>query len=268
MRRLALALCCAAGCAETQRAAEALPSSVSVGHSLLTIDAEAPGERDELPRLATLAAEALAAIQPWGGLRVPTRITVLPDHAELERRTLHPRYGWLRAWARYDQVYLQSPRTWRFLFRPTDRQVREVLTHELTHCAMYQAVSDGSGWSELAIPLWFREGMASWTAREGDVRYPVEDLHQFLTEHPDLDPLRQADRMVQNDSRLVYSAAHWAFDRLAQRGPERIDRLLEDLRGGQSFEQGFATAFGESVDEFEDQVLSAWRGGAARPNRL
>jgi hypothetical protein len=258
VKRAALALCCASACATVARAPQG-PSSIAVPGSLLRIVAEKASERDELPVLAEQVAQALPIVARWGGLRVPTQITVLQDHAELERRTGQVGYGWLRAWARYDRIYVQAPSTWLFLFRPSAREIRELLTHELTHCVMYQAISDGHDWAQIQVPLWFREGLASWTAQETDKRFPIEDLHRFLVEHPNLDPLRQADHMVRDNSGLVYSAAHWAFGQLSARGTSRVVNLLGNLRGGLPFPQAFAAAFGESEDDFENQVLSAWR---------
>jgi hypothetical protein len=260
----ALALCCASACATVSRAPQA-PYSIEVPGSLLRITAETTSERGELPLLAEQAAQAIPIVARWGGLHVPTQIIVLRDHAELERRTGQVGYGWLRAWARYDQVYVQAPGTWRFLFRPSARELRELLTHELTHCVMYQAISGDHDWDQIRMPLWFREGMASWTAQETNKRFPVVDLHRFLAEHPDLDPLRQADEMVRDNSQLVYSAAHWAFNQLSVRGTSRVVDLLDAMRGGLPFPRAFAAAFGESEDDFEDQVLSAWRTYPAKP---
>ena len=42
--------------------------------------------------------------------------------------------------------------------------LNELLTHELTHCVMYQRAGTDLNWSLKGIPLWFREGMASVTA--------------------------------------------------------------------------------------------------------
>jgi hypothetical protein len=256
--------CVAVGCSHVPAIAWQ-PTSTDVPGSQVTVTAETAEDQGEVEPLATRVGEALPLIQRWGGLRVPTQIVILPDHGELERRIHLSGYAWLRAWARYDVVYVQSPRTWHFLVRPSERELRELLTHELTHCAMYQAISDAGDWDRVFLPLWFREGMASWTAGETDKRYPASDLHRFVGEHPDLDPLRQAERMVQDDSRLVYSAAHWAFDVLAARGTDRVTRLLAGMRSGRSFEQAFETAYGETEGAFEDEVLSAWRSRPTGP---
>jgi hypothetical protein len=252
-------------CAHSRLTAGAEPLSVGVLNSQVTVSAEADKDAGEVARIARLAGEALPRVQRWGGLPAPTRIVIVPDHATLEERAHRPGFGWLRAWARYDVIYLQSPSTWRFLFQPGERELRQVLTHELTHCAMYQVVSSAHHWNRIVIPLWFREGMASWTAQQSEKRYPVADLHRFLAEHPDLDPLREADDMVRDNPGLVYSAAHWAFDQLENRGNDEVPALLGHLREGSTFPQAFAEVFGESEDDFEDQVLNAWRSYPAKP---
>ncbi len=226
------------------------------------VEVESGDDSGDLALLVASAAGALPEIARWGGLRVPTRIIVVPDHAALEERAHHHGYGWLRAWARYDEVYVQSPRTWKILgLRPSRTELRAVLVHELTHCAMYQAISDGTDWTQRNVPLWFREGMASWTAHQADRRLSERELGRILAEHPRLNPLGEADALYQNDEALVYAAGHWAFDRLAAGGVDRVNRLLAKMRAGQSFSEAFGEAFGERPEVFEAQALSAWRVG-------
>ncbi len=231
-----------------------------MAQSLLSVEIESNADRGDLEALIEEASQALPSIERWGGLRVPTRLIVLPDHAALEDRAQHPGYGWLRAWARYDVVYLQSPRTWHILgIRPSRGELRALLTHELTHCAMYQAISDASDWTQRDVPLWFREGMASWTAQQAGRRLSEQELSRFLSRHPEVDPLAQAPALYQHDEALVYSAGHWAFERLAGLGVGRVNLLLKGMRAGQSFSEAFSNAFDETAAGFVAQALSSWR---------
>ena len=50
--------------------------------------------------------------QRWGALRAPVSITVHPSHDSLERATGLSDHPWLRGWATFDAVEVQSPRTW------------------------------------------------------------------------------------------------------------------------------------------------------------
>ena len=59
-------------------------------------------------------------------------------------------------------------------------QVAELLTHELTHCLMYQRSATADSWPYKGIPLWFREGMASVTAHQGYRRPHDEDIARYL----------------------------------------------------------------------------------------
>jgi len=261
LKRAALALGLFTACAHV--GARPPGPQVAISGTPLSVESESGDDRDDLSSLIAAAAEALPEIERWGGLRAPTRIIVVPDHAALEERTHHHGYDWLRAWARYDVVYLQSPRTWHMLgIRPSRDELRAILVHELTHCTMYQTISDGRDWDQRNVPLWFREGMASWTAHQADRRLSERDLSRFLARHPAVDPLGEADALYQHDEALVYSAGHWAFDRLAGLGTDRVNALLKAMRAGRSFSEAFQGAFGETPEGFEAQALRAWRGAS------
>ena len=148
----ALPLCaCAAALPALPRSAEL---AIPAGRFELEFDsADVPSER--AIRAAIVAAQPRLA--PWGALREPVTIQILPTHALLEAAVDRPGYPWLRAWARYDVVFVQSPRTWRWPFGGTQVEINDLLLHELTHCLMYQQAADRTGWSRKEIPLWFRE---------------------------------------------------------------------------------------------------------------
>src|SRR5262249_18531522 len=92
-------------------------------------------------------------IARWGRLSKPVVVSVLPTHAELEHAIKRSGYDWLRAWARYDEVYVQSPLTWS-AGGAAQSDVNELMLHELTHCVMYQIAANSHTWTHLFIPLW------------------------------------------------------------------------------------------------------------------
>jgi hypothetical protein len=223
----------------------------------------------------------------WGGLEAPITITIHPTHEALEQAVHRTGFAWLRAWARWDTIDLQSPPTWR-LFGASDEAVAELLAHELTHCAMYQhAAADQWSWSYKGIPLWFREGMASLTAEQGYRRGGPEDLWRFYEQGiagagggdsgpgsrarlaegrgNEGDPLADPEPLYQERSEVVYGAAHHAFVFLLQRyGEARVIRLLERMRAGATFTVAFQDVMGLTETEYLDDfrrylVLQGWR---------
>src|SRR5215472_13209913 len=204
-------------------------------------------------QLSRALENAGASIGRWGELRSPVKLEVLPSHELLEEAVNRQGYGWLRAWARYDEILLQSPRTWGPV-GPTQAEVTELLTHELTHCMMYQQSSDRLSWSEKEFPLWFREGMASYTAGQG-YRWPnVEQLARFLETHPKDDPIAHADALYKEQSDIVYSAAHHAFVYLVQcYGEAGVRDILHAMRPGPSFSAAFLKVANVRADDFIEE---------------
>jgi hypothetical protein len=218
---------------------------------------------------------------------VPITITVHPSHAALEAAARRPGYDWLRAWARYGSIELQSPASWGLL-GASDAQVIELLTHELTHCVMYQRAATEWTWSLKGIPLWFREGMASVTAGQGARRGTLEDLWRFYEQglavegagggesgrgaararvasgqRAEGDPLGDPEPLYLERSDVIYGAAHHAFLFLLERyGEERVREALERMRAGASFSHAFEGSMGLSEAEFEADFRRyvLWRG--------
>ena len=197
--------------------------------------------------------EAGPSIGRWGELRSPVKLEVLPTHEQLEEAVDRQGYDWLRAWARYDEVFFQSPRTWG-LVGPSQAEVTELLTHELTHCMMYQQSADRLSWSGKEFPLWFREGMASYTAGQG-YRWPrLEELARFLESHPNQDPLGRPEDLYTTESDMVYSAAHHAFTYLVQQhGEQAVSAILHAMLPGPKFSEAFAQIIGVRPDDFAAQ---------------
>jgi hypothetical protein len=269
---LLLPLALAAGCAP-RLAGEAAPrrGTLRVGEARIEL-VSWPEDARAARQVARAIPVALPRAARWGGLDAPVTLTIHPTHAGLEAAARRPGYGWLRAWARYGSIDLQSPSTWG-LFGASDAQVVELLTHELTHCVLYQRSAAEGTWPLKGIPLWFREGMASVTAGQGARRASLEELWRFYREgladgagggdgepgagaarvqRPRGDPLGDPEPLYQDRPEVVYGAAHHAFAFLLERyGEARVRLALERMRGGEAFSTAFQESFGLAEAEFD-----------------
>jgi hypothetical protein len=210
---------------------------------------------------------AVPRIQRWGRFRAPMKVRIHPSHDALEAAVRRFDYPWLRAWARYDSIDVQSPRTWSMLGAQPSHVV-ELLTHEITHCLMYQAVATESDWARKAIPLWFREGMASVTAAQGYRRPTEEELRRYLRAHPDKDPLTDGDAMQQYEQDIVYGTSHRAFEHLLARwGDDAVRALMHAMLGGLEFPAAFLQITGTSPAAFAKEYLRLVREGSGGLNQ-
>ncbi len=233
------------------------------------------GDADHQTRAIIEQAISKAApeLARWGGLREPVHVYILDSHQALEDAVHRQDYGWLRAWAKYDEIFLQSPRTWSVL-GASQTDVDELVLHELTHTVMYQQAANRTHWSRKGIPLWFREGMASYTASQA-YRWPsLEDLSRFFLRNPDKNPVANPEPLYQSESAIVYGAAHHAFAFLVRRYGE--DEVREILTAMREYELDFRSAFEQStgvsleafVGDFTRYVrLRGFRGGRVRVHR-
>ena len=215
--------------------------TVRVGQAEFTIrygpeDAEAARQiSDALERAAPVA-------ERWGTLAEPVLITVHPTHEALEGATHREGYPWMRAWARRASVDLQSPRTWS-RGKASDAAMVQLLTHELTHCATYQAAGVASGGGPRQIPVWFLEGMATVAAGQRTARRSTLPARDGV--------LRDPAPLLRSDSDSVYAVAHEAFlFLLARAGSDGVRRLVQVMGDGQDFASAFERAIGMSVEAF------------------
>lgn len=224
------------------------------------------GERREKERVVRAVLTALPRVRRWGTLREPVALHLLPSHEHLEAAVDQYGLRWMRAWARYGELFVQMPRSWG-LFGATQAELEELFTHELTHCVMYQAAATRTTWQRKQIPPWFREGMASFTADQGYRRLSLEDVAHRYARHAGVDPLSAPGDLYKTDEQWVYSAAHHAFAFLVRRyGDERIRALLQQMQGGERFPEAFVATLGltpaEFTADFERYVrLRGFRGG-------
>jgi hypothetical protein len=266
MRKVALGvLVLLSGCASSRFAAPgaALQESVALESPAgrFRID-YAPGDEQDAAQVQQAVTEALPRLERWGTLREPVTIRVMPDHASLEAAVRQHGYGWLRAWSRYDEVFVQAPSTWGAA-GATQPQINELLLHELTHSLMYQMAADRRGWSRKRIPLWFREGMASYTAEQSYRWVSLEEIARHFERTPGSDPVRRPGDLYRDDSNLIYGVAHHAFAFLVKRyGEDAVRGLLREMKGGQEFPRAFERAIGLAPDAFERDFTRyvRWRG--------
>ena len=268
------ALLAAAGCAHAPAGPPLVDDVEIAGASFQVVALR--GDADAARQVIRALAVAAPRAQRFVPLVAPVTLTLHPSHEDLERAVDREGYGWLRAWARQRTVDIQSPRTWG-LWGAGDREVEELLAHELTHCAMFQAAPAGRGegaWALLDVPRWFAEGMASVAAGQGHRRASVEKLRQHwsdvtagagdgwlgsrpgtsgLDPEPRGDPLLDPDPLYRERADLVYGAAHHAFAALVeQHGEDAVRRIFARVREGSTFAAAFRQEIGVEPEAFAD----------------
>jgi hypothetical protein len=285
MRALAALLALAAGCAHLSGEGPARLDTVTVEGQAFRLQYW-PEDEEAARQVRTALALAVPRVARWGRLVAPVLVTIHPSHQALEAAVQRQDHSWLRAWARYASIDLQSPRTWEppdvLLGGPTDEQVAELLAHELVHCVMYQAVGGEATWTQRDIPLWFREGLASVVAGQGYKRVGPEAIWRFYRDASgggDGEPARarvQGDPLTdpepppgepldKREADLVYGTAHRAFQFLLDRyGQARVRGVLERMRRGQPFGGAFQAEIGIDPRAFADDfkryiVFQGWR---------
>ena len=241
-----------------------------------------PEDADAAAKVRQAAEVAVPRIARWGGLRYPVTITIYPNHEALEAAIHRQNYDWLRAWARFQTIDFQSPRTWGF-FGARQKRLEELVTHELTHCAMYQLAGDELTWMYKDIPIWFAEGVANVTAGMGYRYGGVESLYEFYQEKlPGLgggepgraraaayvapqpgDPIVDPDVIYQDQSQIVYGAAtHAAEFLIARYGEGRVLEIMRLMGTGMRFPAAFRGAIGITDAEFaaDFRRYVVWQG--------
>ncbi len=203
----------------------------------------------EAVRILRAVEAAVPLAERWGPLPAQVTVTIHPTHASLEETSGKPDLWWLRAWSRRASIDLQSPRTWTS-GAATQIHLTQLLAHELTHCVMFEAIGSERS-SDLGIPAWFREGMATSTAGE-----------HFATARRDAAGSLTTNAAFQGEGApLAYAAANDAFVALERRfGRARIREVLVRVRRGSGFPRAFQDALGMSLGAFEADVAGSLPG--------
>lgn len=226
------------------------------------------GDHEEADRIGRCLLNAGPRLARWGDFKSGVVVRVYPSHDALEAALSLRGYSWLRAWAWADQIALQSPRTWSRHLVP-DRELDELVTHELTHALMYQLIDPGPGARPAPEPpLWFREGLASVTAGQGHRRWGPAELAEWVARHPGVDLLRPEPETYRTEKEAVYGAAHRAFELLLRTsGETAVREILRRTREGAQFEAAFAASVGRTISTFEAESVRAGFDAAAVAGR-
>lgn len=229
-------------------------STVTLGSTTAELRAEPDGDADEA-RVRASVQRVAPRLDRWGPLDQPIIINIVPSHEALVR-TVGADYDWLRAWAQFDSLILQAPRTWAL----NDTDLDELVLHELTHCVLFQRSGTASTWADRRIPLWFREGMATVTADQG-LRYPsLEDLADWVTTNAEIDVFQDAERLSKASQAQVYGLAFHAMRFLLKRtGDARVLSLMKTMKGGADFDAAFTAVTGTPPRKFEADFLTFLR---------
>jgi hypothetical protein len=225
---------------------------VSPGASRFELKSLPTATEDEA-RVRSALERITPQLERWGGLPVAVTVRIAPTHDELERAVSRRGYDWLRAWARYDDLIIQSPGTW----AGTDRDVDELMLHELTHCALFQHSGTARDWASKQIPLWFREGMATVTADQGRSFPSLEDLAGWLDRHTQLDVFADAEKLSREAYGPIYGLSFHAMRFLLRRlGDPAVTGTMLAMKAGLSFEAAFERATGATARQFQTDFLT------------
>lgn len=252
--RTGLVLLVVSGCA-TPLATLTRSSAASLGAVTAEIRS-APLSNEDHPRLSGSLARVSPGLQRWGGLSERVTIHVVPDHDMLERAVRRSGFSWLRAWAQYDSLILQAPRTW----TGNDAELDELLLHELTHCLLFQKIGTSADWASKPVPFWFREGMATVTAGQALRFLSLEDLADWLDRHADVDVFAESEQLSREEFTATYGLASHAMRFLLRRATdEQLNALLAAMKTGATFDDAFQTHVGTSRERFEADFVSYLR---------
>ncbi len=209
-------------------------------------------DAQEVELLVDALSRATPAVRRWGGLSTAVTLHVVPHHRAFER-ALGRAEPTLHAWARYDEILLESPASW----GADVEQLRALLAHELTHCVTFQRLGTAQDWQQRVLPFWFREGLATVTAGQAADFPTLEELAGALRPVPIDEAFDRAERSVSVNYRHAYGLAHHAVVFLLRRhGDGAVPQILAALREGKSFDDAFKAATGVERLAFEHDALN------------
>jgi hypothetical protein len=153
-------------------------------------------------------------------------------------------HSWLRAWSTWSSVHL--------LILPDDPPSRRStwlprLTHELSHCALFQHFGTPDRARKAALPFFLLEGSASVIAGQDSTRLALPRVAAAL--EGEKDPLPTLHTWAGRNHHVAYGAAHHALKTLVNtRGPMAIRTWLDALKErGTNYAEALSTAHGLST---------------------
>lgn len=217
---------------------------------------ESPADRrGELATLARGAREVLPRLEEdlGLGLRRSFRIVLLPPSGkqsatERELDSLAPPWaaGYVLTGRRLGAIRLDQVNRYPY------RDALSVLTHEICHVLVHDAVGD-------ALPTWFEEGVATWLGRRWGLRDTlVLSSNLLVGELPPLDRLDPLFRSSSSRARVAYAVSfdfvQWSVDRYGDDVVSDIVRLTRE----RPFDDAWLAGTGETLASAE----ARWRRGS------
>jgi hypothetical protein len=131
--------------------------------------------------------------------------------------------------------------------RTGTHRLPQILRHELAHIALQRYLGDA------AVPRWFNEGYATWSAGQFDADAGWLLRVAFVTGRaPPLDSLTLHWPLLHADARIAYLLSASAMRYLYSLGsPETFERFLSSWSRSGSFEQALRTVYILSSPQFE-----------------
>ncbi len=211
-------------------------------------------QRDRVAELMESFDEHWAKVISDFGVVIDADLTVRVARNPREMRAMAPvgypppDYATGVAYSRWGVILLtmSAPQTW----EPPDLEV--VLVHELSHIALYRAVRGNP------VPRWFNEGVAIHQS-EARLLPRMESLLRAAAQRSML-RLSELDKYFPDhphEVNIAYaqSADVVAFLRRSDTDQRRFHRLIQSLRGGETFDTALAAGYGWTRAGLERQ----WR---------
>lgn len=215
----------------------------------------------DLAELCTLELDHFAdCLAPWGRFLRPVRVASAASMSALIEGASAPVDGSLCAIAELDRITLLAPAAWSTT--PGRLQLRTTLTHELAHCLLFQRCAPPGREGPVALPTWFREGMALVASEGAPTREVRRRLGAELGDATlELHKLADADAaLIGQHAAACYDAAALLFARWYHGfGQRRLGALCRHMRTGHPFAVAFRMACGLSSEAWLAQAVTDLR---------
>ncbi len=131
--------------------------------------------------------------------------------------------------------------------------MREILTHELTHVVLERTLKEKWSDHSVRVPRWFNEGLAMYLSGEWRLGQSVSMAFAALT--GGIIPLDKIDSVLtfsSSKAQQAYMQSFLAALYLVKLSDEDVfRRLVAEMTAGATFEQAIVSVLGISLDEFE-----------------